>query len=175
MCLCARPTYLSDGGDGFIAYVPDDYFDLGQLFNNSVIGVIFSTTDREFFYSSNCFEGMCTASNQTTTWFFLSNDEGIFYWLSDLGAATVSLASISVLVLGGSFVKIIVESRTSIDSMLSRSQKSLVVCGWMVVYPIYEFGRLGVRLVEWCSCLKSSMKQGEYEFGPDGKILLSDE
>lgn len=163
-------------GEGFIAYIPGDCFDLGKLFNNSVIAVVSSTDGHQFFNSSTCFEGMCTAStNQTTTWFVLTNHDLIGYFLSALGTAAVSLAAISVLVLGGSFAKIIVESRSFTDNELSSAQKTLVVCGWVVAYPIYESCRLGVRLFEWYKCLKSSLKQGKYEFGPDGKILLSDE
>lgn len=177
--LCSDISLVKSLSSGipFAAYIPDDCFDFGQMFD-SIISTWSVAGEQLFFARLNCTKGVCTTPTtiiDPSVMLLLSNVDLAGYWMNGIGIAAITLAAMSVVVLGGSFVKLIVESHSTDSTKPGRALKVLVVCGWVVVYPIYESCRLVVRLFDWLKSLNTSLKEGKYEFRPDGRILLSDE
>lgn len=144
-------------------------------FDNSLISTTSVAGEQFWFARLKCTTEVCTIPTVIgLTTLLLSNVDLSGYWVNGIGIAAITLAAISVVALGGSFVELIVEFHATNSTKPGRTLKVLVVCGWVIFYPMYESCRLGVRLFDWLKSLTTSLKEGKYEFRPDGRILLSD-
>lgn len=178
--LCSDISLFKSESDDspLVAHIPNGCFNFGKMFDNSVISTLSAAGEQFYFGRLNCTKEICTIPTtiiDQSTMLILSNvDLDLGYWVDGVGIATIAIAAMSVIVLGASFVKLIFEFRSTDSIKPGRALKMLVVWGWVVAYPIYEFCRIGVRLLRWLKVLTASLKEGKYDFRPDGRIVLSD-
>lgn len=122
----------------------------------------------------NFFSGSCINSTGHASLLLMKKSTFEDFYLSDNGVAFAVIVVVLIMLAGGSFVSLLVESRLE-NVGLQRFLKPVVVCGWVVAYPIFEFVRLVPRLRSWAACLGYSLKLREYKFCDDGTITLANE
>lgn len=153
---------------GFVVYISEDCFDLEELGSIPFIEVE-SASNQVYSFENGQTQG--TAGTPIQRFFAISNIFPFSYALDGEGVAFAVFVAFFVLFVGGSFVKVVLESRLKNVSH-HRILRASIVCGWVVAYPIYEFCRLLPRVVGWLKFLVKSLYLGEYEFRADGTITL---
>ena len=164
-----------DASDVYAVHIPDDCFDVGRLSGDSVVQARSSLDTARWFYGAN----VCGVTDKTpsSTRFLLLNYNPIDFASGDgiIDVVLVVLVGVSVVAVGGSFVNLIVASHWPLEkpSKSRKVLKALVVCGWVVLYPVFELLRVLGKLLRWLKCLRINLAGGKYQFALDGKIVLS--
>lgn len=128
--------YDVDASDSFAVYIPEDCFDVGRLLGDSAVFARGSSDEGQVFVgASNCVDGVCnwtTTFAPSTTWLYLENEYPVSFYSGDvIDDVMAALAGVSVVVVGGSFVNLIVASRWPLEksSNTQKVLKALVVVG----------------------------------------------
>lgn len=170
-----------NASDSFSVYVPDDCFDVGQMLGDSVV-VARESSDvitQVFVAARSCVDGECsttTTFTTATTELNLGNEHPLSFQTNGvIDGVVVALAGVSVVVVGASFVNLIVASHWPLEepSNPQKVLKALVVCGWVGVYPVFELLRVLGKLRRWLECLSRNLKEDKYKFELCGEIVLS--
>ncbi len=126
-------------GELYAVDIPPDCFDVGRLLGDSAVVARDSSDEQQVFIRASCRDRACsaatTALTSSTTQLHLFNEfPNKFQWGGVIEDVVVAVVIVSIVVVGGSFVNLIVPSRWPMDKSPNSHKacsKAFIVIGWI--------------------------------------------